>query len=427
MKILKSVFILIFLLTINKVIGQKDIHEKLVAYETATLEEKMALFFYFAPIFDLEKKDSILYYVNDLTTEGVRSNSQEAIALSNYGIATYLMNASLFEEADAKLTRAENYYLNIHNDTMLAMVYIDLGNSAFLQGNISKAEVYYNKSSAYAINSEDIRFELLSIFNLSRINLYRGKYDIAKEMIEKYINYFSIEEDLGKLTSAFGLMGQLYLAQNDIDSSRNYFTKSMETGMAANDLRAISNGYTNLAIAEYISENTVKSEQYFRVALNYRIKEGNKYYVAEGYYNLGDFYFGIGELDSAIVNHSISLKIAEESNNLIGQKDALTEIAILHDSLNNLEDQISALNKIILVQEKLAKNQSYKEINALKSSYSQSEKEYLNSFGTREDDLQETVFDYESVFRKWAWMIVMSIMLLSGIIYVFRRYQKFKS
>lgn len=424
MRIVKHLLTIIFLVSFNYSFSQEELSDKLKEYEKASLNKKMELFFYFFQKFETDQKDSVLYYVNDLLSEGIKNNNKDAIALANFGNGSYLLSHSLFEEAEAKLEKAKKHYHSVENDTMLADVYNSIGNSAFLQGNIAQAELYYDKSAAHAFESGDERFKMLSSFNLSRIYLNQGKVEEAKKMIQDYIDFYLAEGSMRKLAAAYGLMGQLYVDQHEHKAAIDYFTRSMESGLTAGSMPSVANGYTNLAIAEYLSGELQKSEQYFQLALAYRQKAENKYYIAEGYYNLGDFYYGTGNLDSAIVNYSNSIQIAEESGNLQGQKDALVELSSVYGTLNLKDEQIEALKKIILIQDKLAKQQSYKEINALKLSYINSEKEAISTGGIREDQLHNQVAEYQSIFNNWVLIVISCIAGLVLFLYFFKRSSK---
>lgn len=424
MKQFKLLISIIFLVIFNFSLAQENINDKLKEYETASLNRKMELFFYFFQKFESDHKDSVLYYVNDLLSEGIKQNNQNAIALANRGIGPYLLSQSLFDEAEIKLERAKKHYQKVENDTMLADVYNNLGNSAFLQGKLTQAELYYDKSAEYAMASGDDRFKMLSVFNLSRIYMNQGKFEESKKMIQNYIDFNFSNGAIRKLAFAYGLMGQLYLNQNNNKKAVDFFIRSMESGLTVGDMTSVANGYTNLAIAEYISGEMQKSEQYFQLALAYRQKSGDKYFIVEGYYNLGDFYYGAGKFDSAIVNYVFSSKIAEESKNLKGQKEALTALSFVYDTLRQKDNHIEVLNKIILIQEELAKQQSYKEINALKLSHSQSEKEAINTGGIREDQLYSQVAEYQTIFNNWIWVVFLCLVILLIFTYFFRRKPK---
>lgn len=299
-----------------------------------------------------------------------------------------------------------------------------MGVSAFLQGDVSQAEFYYNKSADFALASGEDRFIMLSIINLSRIYVIQDNFEKAEKAIDEYIDFMLKDAAMKRLAAAYGLKGQLYLDQGKNEKAIEYFTQSMETGLTAGNMTSVANGYTNLAIAEYLSNDFQKSEQYFQLALAYRIKGKDKYYIAEGYYNLGDFYYRTSNLDSAILNYKNSLKIAEESNNLNGKEDALEQLNLIYDTLNQYGNQIATLKEMLVIQKELSNRQSYKAISALKLSYEHSKKVAINTGGIREDQLFSQVEEYQSIFDNWMWIVFICILAFSVFIYFFKRSSK---
>ncbi|WP_165779218.1 tetratricopeptide repeat protein [Brumimicrobium salinarum] len=405
-------------LSFGEMKAQENIDTYLESYETANVDHKLKLFFHFYSKLNTIDKDTILYYINDLQREGVKNKREDVIAMTNFGLAPYLQNNSLFDEASTRLKSAVKYYKKVQNDTMLSNCYNVLGSIYFLSGNIDKAETYFNESYRYGVIAGAERFQMLPIFNLARIKLERGDFEEAKKDLERYISYLKREKGMTrKLASAFALMGQLYLNQQEYDKALVNFTTSMEHSLTVGVLKTVANGYTNLAIVEFYSENYERSEQYFQLALSYRIKDNDKYYIAEGYYNLGDYYMGVNLMDSALINYQRSLKVGEEFGNLVVQKDALLQISNVYETLGNTDLQIATLKEIIKLQDELKKEQKSKDLMALKVSHDQSLTEVLNNGDIREEELKSQVVRYNAIFNNW--LIVGGFILLGSIVIVF--------
>jgi tetratricopeptide (TPR) repeat protein len=418
------IFILLFSLS-STLKAQEDISKQLKEYATANVDRKVDLFFlFFNKVREIEK-DSVLYYVRDLQKEGVKNMREDAIAMANYGLAPYLQDNSLFEEATQKLNKAALYYKKVRNDTMLAETYNALGNTSYLEGKIDNAELFYQESKKYAERSGEERFLMISLPNLAKLDIRKEKYKEGHAKIQRYIKFLkeSGASSIRRLAAAHGLMGQLYLDQAMYAEAIEEYTRSMEYGLTVGSMKTVANGYTNLAIVEFFSENYDRSEQYFRLALAYRIKDNDKFYIAEGYYNLGDFYSGTGKMDSAIVNYQKSLEQGKEFNNLHAQKDALVQISGVYESQNKQGKQIEILKQIIDLQSKINKQQNGSELAALKMSYEQTFSETINIGGMREEELQSKIGDYQSIFNNW---IVFAVICILGLI-VFVFYMKKRS
>ncbi|HLW29419.1 MAG TPA: tetratricopeptide repeat protein [Brumimicrobium sp.] len=416
----------LFLLSIfSSLNGQEDINDQLRAYEKASVDDKIKLFFtFFAKVGEIEK-DTVLYYVKDLQNEGLKNSREDAVAMANFGMIPYLQENSLFEDASDKLHSVIKYYQKVENDTMLADVYNALGNNAFLQGEIEKAELFYYESTKFATRSGNEKFQMLSLFNIARVYTTQGKYDEAHSKLDEYIEFLKKDEgQIRMLAAAYGLLGQIYLNQSNHKKAIENFTRSMEFGLTVGSMKTVANGYTNLAIVEFFSENYDRSEQYFHLALAYRIKDNDKFYIAEGYYNLGDFYSGIDKMDSAIVNYEKSLEVGKDFNNLQAQKDALLQLSAVYEKMGDKAQQIQILKEIIKVQGEINLQKNTKELSALRMSHNQSFNEVLSVGGIREKELRSQINKYQSIFNNWIIFTVICVLGLASLFYFIRKKSK---
>lgn len=420
MKIFTYIFLfLIFYFHGLSSFAQEDVNQRLRQYNTATLDQKIALFHYVNLRLD---NDSILYYIKDLQKQGLKQHRDDVLAMANYGMGTYLREKSLFDESENKLKNALKYYLKVGNDTMTTDTYNALGNTAFLSGDISKAEILYTKSLRYGKQSGEKKFEMLPIPNIAKIHIQQGKYEEAEKSIKEYIAFYKkTNGSLRSLAAAYGLMGQLHLERKDYDKAINDYNNSMEYGLTVGSMKTVANCYTNLGIVEYLSNNNERSEQYFRLALAYRLKDDNKFFIAEGYYNLGDFYSGLEENDSAIANYKKSAEVAKSVNNLRTQMDALSQLSVVYNSLGKKNQEIEVLKDIISLQDDINKQQNKDILHALNLSYDQSIGEFKDVGAQREGKLQNQLVKYQSIFNIWVLIAILAIVGLMGLIYLLRK------
>ncbi len=418
MRITTSIILFIFLFGAH-LCAQDIVEKQLKEYESASVDNKIILFHYFQTKIN---KDSLLPYIEDLQQIGIKQHRNDALAMSNYGMGYYLQTKSLLKEAESKLDKALNYYISIGNDTLTSDLYNQRGNTAFLEGNLTKAELLYNKSLDYAEQSGSKKYKMLSVPNLSKIYVQQGKFDLAEQEIRKYIQFQKDNNgNLRLLATAYGILGELHLNQEDYENAINDFNNSMEYGLMVGNMKTVANGYTNLGIVEYLSNNINRSEQYFRLALTYRLQDRDKYSIAEGYYNLGDFYSGIDKNDSAIVNYQKSASVAESTMNLRLQIDALSQLSTVYNYLGNKDREIETLKKVINLQDKVNKQQHEDVLNALGISYNQSLEEVKNLGEEREGILRSQIGKYQSVFNKWLIITLLGMFGLLVLIYFIRR------
>ena len=400
----------------SSAIWSQDLDVQVEKYQNGTIEEKMHLIMIFYNDLPSIKQDSILYFIKDLQNEGLENDRDDAIAMSNYIFGHYLNDNSLFSESLRKLEEANKYYEFKENDSMLAVVSNALGNNYYLQSERKKAEEYYLKSIKEGKRTGIVKFEALSFANLARIYISQEKYDEAKKLLNEYIKLNKDKSHIRNLGTAYGLYGQFYLNQKKFDKAILNLEQSMEYNLATGNNQLIGNGYTNLAIAAYFKNDLERAKNYFKLALAYIEKSGSAYYIAESHFNIGDFFFGINQLDSAEVAYKRSLKVARESENLVGEKDALMQLSEVYDSLDMHDKESEMLRAYIDVNETLNKERISRELASLRLSFAQNleQQEYLTE--QREDKLRNQIEDVNTVWDYWIWIVLICVLTVAGFV-----------
>lgn len=391
-------------------------------FETEEIDEKIGHFYYGYVDLAYTHKDSVLYFVKELQRLGIEEKNRDAIAMASFGLAYYFRTKSMYDESENSYNKALNYYLGVENDTMTSIVYNLLGNVSYLRGELAKAESRYEKSTYYAKKVQDSEYEILPVSNLARIYIDRAEYDKAKESLERHIEMLRGRSgSLRDLASSYGILGELYLHKQDYELASENFIRSMEYGLAIGGQATVANAYTNLGITEYFTGNIERSEQYFKLALDYRILEGDKYYISEAYYNMGDLYFGLEMLDSAVINYERAIVAAEEVAALKLKVDALEQLGELYESTNEKDKLISILQEIIQVKDELSKRQIEDNTNLVRLNEEQSKNELLAMSNMREKELESKVGNIQSIFNNWVLLSLASLFFLLILFFFARR------
>lgn len=423
-KTIRLIVLILWMGLCQKSNAQSDISGYLKSYDTASINKKIQLFHYFYNQLGQLRDDTLMYYINDLRRLGVKNERRDAIAMADYGMIPYLQENALHDQAINRLSSALAYYKTVQNDSMLSGVYNAFGVTYYLQGNYIEAEVYYKKSMQVAQSPYVQDYRQQAIYNLSILYINEGKYIQAGQLLDGYIAYMDSVENKKKLASAYGMLGQLHLNENKIDLAISNFNESINYGLSTQKLSLIANSYTNMGIAEYLSENYLRAESYFRLALKYRKKKGISKKVSEAYYNLGDLFYGLENLDSAIVNYQTALFFSKEAKDLVGQKDALTQLAIVYATQKQLPKQIEVLEQIIQLQKEINKQQSDKKMAALIANFNQKSITLKDKGAKREQKLYSQIFDYQSLFNRWLLVLIAVIVGALTITYVLKKKQK---
>ena len=235
-----------------------------------------------------------------------------------------------------------------------------------------------------------------------------------------YFNFYKGTSKLKQLGIACSALGQLYMDQGKVQEAINYFEQSLEYNLTLGSPRIIANGFTNMAIACFLSDKIDRAEDYFRLALSYREKDGNPYFLAEGLFNMGDFYIELGEMDSCLHYYNRSLEIAMETNNLIGVTDVYKVLAEVYEIKGDSKAQVEYLKLYIDKREEQFNEKASAELSLLRASFQISEREQSFMATKREDEMKAKISGVYQIWDYWIWIMVALVIGLGGI-FIYKR------
>lgn len=396
--------------------SQSGIDELISKFNNGDLDDKIDVFSELFNKLDRSYPDSTFHYINILQEEALKEDREDALAYSNYYFANYLMNKSLFEEVLAKLNLARNYFEYEENDTTLAEVFNTYGNVHFLQGNYKKAEENYLKSISFGNKSDKPKFAYFGRINLARVYMALDREEEAIETLEDVLDFYTAKNDARQIASAYGLLGQISMNDNDLPQAIEHYERSLEYNLVDGSNLMIANGYTNMAIAAFYKEEFDKSEQYFLLALNYREKTGNHFFISESEHNLGSFYQAIGDSKKAIEHFEKALEIGEEGGIKSAISDAYEGLAEVYEAKEDFKQEAKYLKKKIEIDRSIFNEKNSKELSLLRISF-QNERDQLKALNAKREKILEG--RVEGVYQTWAvwiWVLVTCVLIVAGLL-----------
>lgn len=348
--------------------------------------------------------DSLLYFVNVLYEQSEKENRPDIRAFSEYYFGSYLASKGMQDAALQKYKEVIPFFEQEENDSILAIVYNLIGNVHFMNGSLLDAEESYLTSTSYGKKSQIPKFEFFSFSNLFRVYLAQERYEEAKEIIDLFIRFYSSTGNNRNLASGYGLLGQYYLEQGDIEAAIPNYERSLELNLSDGAPLLVANGYTNMAIACFYKEDYLRAKQYFKLALSYREMVGIDFYIIESYHNLGDYFHGLSEYDSSIVYYQKAIALSDSTNNYKSLVDAYTELSSVYESLRMFEQQKDILKRIIATNKLIFKEKNNSELAAMRIHFERDKENLKERTFQREEVLKSQISKVESNWSNWIWI-----------------------
>jgi tetratricopeptide (TPR) repeat protein len=397
--------------------AQEKLDLYIATFENGDVDEKIGVFSELFNTLDRSYPDSTFHYINVLQQVALKEDREDALAFANYYFANYLMNKSLFDEVEKKLELAKSYFEYDENDSTLAEVLNAYGNMHYLKGNYKKAEESYLKSIGHGNKSHDPKFAYFGRINLVRVYIALDREDEALETLNEVLDFYTAKSDARQIASAYGLLGQIAMGNNDLDKAIEHYERSLEYNLVNGSNLMIANGYTNMAIAAFYKEEYDKSEQYFLLALNYREKTENHFFISESHHNLGSFFHAIGKYDLAAEYFTKALEIAEFGGIKSAISDAYEGLSEVHEAKKEFQLQAEYLKKKIALDRSIFNERSSEELNLLRVSFANEREQLKLQNAKRMKALESRVDGVYQTWNIWIWVVVSCIILIVALLY----------
>ncbi|UII21053.1 tetratricopeptide repeat protein [Fulvivirga ligni] len=199
-------------------------------------------------------------------------------------------------------------------------------------------EIDYPKGKAAALN------------NLGIIYKNQGVYARA---VEFYIESLRISDEINDQkaeASTMNNLGTVYSLRGDYDKALIYFVESYEIFKTLGDEKRLVGALNNIGNAYNDNGKEQQALEYFNKAIVLSDRLGLSFTTSNPLNNIGNIYFYNKDYDQAISYYEKSLAVEVKGKNLLGQAQALSNIA----STQLAQGQLAKAENTFLESEKLA-------------------------------------------------------------------------
>lgn len=310
----------------------------------------------------------------------------EAIAMRCFG--SYYIRSGKLEDGLHFLKQSYNFFLKMDDPILCSEICNEIGNAYYLMANYQDADKYYLESIRYGAKLSNETAWFAAELGLGKSRIAMGKIEEGSIYLKHYKNSAIAIGKYEAAADAYSALANIELDRDSNYLANFYLNKSLECARKSKSKIHLAHAYTNKAIQKFILGEHDSSLVLFRESLRLKYVMNNSKGITESLFNLGDFYEGIGHIDSAKWYYRSSMNYALSKG---FTQDALDAIEMLIE-IGDTEDFSSAIDSLKSVQEQY----NLDEVKLIRSiSYS-----------------QENLASEKNIWPLWIWSMALLLLIV---------------
>lgn len=153
------------------------------------------------------------------------------------------------------------------------------------------------------------------LFNLSQVYREKGEIHIALEYIKDALKIDEMLGNKSNMSSSYNDLGILYYDLGLFENSLEYYLKSLAIDKELNSSQGIATSLINIGFLHSELKNYDDAIKCFKESRDIQLANNDSLGLITSYNNLSGVYYSQNELDSSLLQLSISLPIAIKLNN----------------------------------------------------------------------------------------------------------------
>ena len=230
-----------------------------------------------------------------------------------------LLHLSIFPQSNDNVLTA-----SIQNERLYFSELESIYKEKYLYTQPDSAFIIAQMQLDFAIEKNNSYLQSLAFYNKALVLYYQGEYSQIPNYIENGLDQlknYSYNDDYKKNQESeamlYMLMGRTYYEQANYIEAVEYYEKSMNIGIAINNILLQIKCNNNIGLVNFDLGNYPIALEYYQKTLKLNEDSQNKRLNAIVYNNIGEVFYDLENYPKALFNYQKCLHIATELNNQI--------------------------------------------------------------------------------------------------------------
>lgn len=275
-------------------------------------------------------------------------------------------------EALEYYTQAQDFYVNVSNNTKVAEIKLeianiyyamykpdnakfilselekqtDLPNELMIKINLANAKMCDDSQTEYEYYKKSINLITPEVNKAIAAKLYYkfavclDETDDIKAAVKYYKKCIEIQTNNKYMSNALSNLAQLYDEAGSQDYAVKYYNESIDIDIKNSNYNGLYSSYLRLGEIFSVSDRKSAAEN-FEKAITYAIKTTDEFCMANAYIITGDFYFDNRDFDTAYKNYANAgrLNLSKENADKIASRKNSVKSKISDAKFNELKEK----------------------------------------------------------------------------------------
>ena len=357
-------------------------------------------------------------------TDAGKGSDLELRGFVYYDKAWCLKSHKLYEKAIENYKESLNLLMQAKEFSRAAKVLGGL-RSSYSKGDLQEEGIgfFLEEISRYM---ELDQKEMLgdAYFHLALLHHDIDEYQKALEFHEKSLVMASVLKDSSQIASIYMSMGNCHKEMGDTLQGLEMYHQSLDMALSIGDKRTVAGNYNNIANVFLRIGRAEEALDYLNKALSFNEETGNDLWASYNYNGMANVMDVMGEHKKSVSYNRKSLSIKREIGATRSSWSSLYNLAENYRELERWDSAYYFVKKMYHLNDSLQKANSKQAISELEVKFDMDQMEKEVAILQHKEELSEAR-EQKSQTQRNA-LIVIAVLLLGGILVVFRAFTQKK-
>ena len=370
----------------------------------------------------LSRYDTALFVLEEASRLALKANDLKSMARIYNLRGNIFLDKGSFNSSLRCYNRALEISDRINFEDGIVKAYANLGVTNYLVGNYDKAIDFYNLAIPRLETRQDSN--TLAIVNSNLATFYQlvGDYDMAIDVCKKALSYLKETDNLGKST-AYVNLGRNYSELFNYKRAIEYYKIALELAIKNGNVRNMITCYNNIGISYVSMGQFNKGVSNLDKGLKMAEKHGMDSDVAQLKFFLAKAYLDNGEISQATSLAEESSRIADSLKIMELMFNNYRLLADLYDKLNDFQLCNEVLKKHIEINQEVQDEYYHHELSVMEAKYKVDIKEQHIKMLVQDSLYKQQVVANQEKELKWKksetnYLILGGLLLFLGILLI---------